>query len=208
MQGSGWEEGREGDADFSSSLTDAESHVGITFRSIQTLFRGIANRGSTYKYEVRVTLLELYNESWSDLLVGAETGTAASSEDRDDLASGAGGLDEGEEEPEEPKSSASRSSGGGGNNTDKGEGSKGPRLNVRKGANGMYVDGASCRRVSNVSEVIALLQYGYKMRHVEATQLNEASSRSHLLLQVDVVGTNLATQVTSHGRLALVDLAG
>lgn len=189
------------EVDSSSALTDPESHVGLTFRALQTLFRGIANRGSTYKYEVRITLLELYNEAWADLLVGAEVGTAVS-EDKDELASDG---DEGEAEPTEEPKSSTRSSGGTSNGD---KDSKGPRLTVRKGASGMYVDGAACRRVSNVGEVIALLQYGYKLRHVEATQLNEASSRSHLLLQVDVIGTNQATQVSSHGRLALVDLAG
>jgi hypothetical protein len=162
---------------------------------LQTLFRGIANRGSSYKYEIRLTLLELYNEQWTDLLEGTTVGQAVTEQDEavpvdeDDAASQASNVAAEEDQQAEVKVGKTK-------------------LMVRKGTNGMYVEGASRRIVTNVADVLTLLKHGTKMRHTEATNLNESSSRSHLIMLVDVIGVNQATQVTSYGRLSLVDLAG
>lgn len=180
-------------------LDDENSHVGITFRSFNTLFRGIANRGASYRYEVRLTLLELYNEQWADLLDGATVGLPVTDADQ---------ADDGADDADDASASAA-SAAAAGDEDDAASSSGGKKkLVVRKGHHGHYVEGAQQRVVGNVGEVLTLLAHGYKNRHVEATQLNEASSRSHLLLLVDVVGVCQATQVTSFGRLALIDLAG
>jgi len=184
-------------AEVPSSAEDF-ANAGITYRSLALLFRSVAQRGASYRYELRLSVLELYNENWRDLLEGATEGKdVVDDEDgtsRDAVEEGSG--DEGGDDDAEDAPSATAS------------GSKKAKLFVRKGHNGHYVEGASRRVVSSVEEAMALLSYSYTKRACESTALNESSSRSHLLLQLDVVGVNLATQVTSFGRLSLVDLAG
>jgi hypothetical protein len=180
------------------NLSSGDFHdIGITYRSLQTLFRGIANRGNSYKYEVRLTVLELYNETWADLLEGATIGSEVTeSEQSIDGIGSNGGIDEDEEAEVSDNTATAAAS------------VLSSKLHVRKGVQGHYVEGASRRIVTSVGEVLQLLEHAYRKRHSESTALNETSSRSHLVLIVDVIGVNIATQVTSFGRLSLVDLAG
>lgn len=53
-------------------------------------------------------------------------------------------------------------------------------------AKGVYVQGISEYFVSSVDEVFSLLNVANKNRIVASTKMNESSSRSHLLFQIDV----------------------
>lgn len=83
-----------------------------------------------------------------------------------------------------------------------------PNLKVVQGKEGMSVLGLTHAAVSSADEVQKLLQRGKKNRHVTKTDMNEHSSRSHLILSVYAAGTNRLTGASSMGKLHLIDLAG
>lgn len=145
-----------------------------------------------------MTLVELYNEQLIDLLDGATVGQIVAPDESLSLVDDAG-VDDSSSHNNNPDEDSS---------SDRPPSKSGTKLSVRKGAHGMYVEGATRRSVTNVTDVLELLKYGTKMRQTEATNLNEASSRSHLIMIVDVIGVNTDTQVTSYGRLSMIDLAG
>mmetsp|Transcript_60552 Transcript_60552/g.179470 ORF Transcript_60552/g.179470 Transcript_60552/m.179470 type:complete len:1620 (-) Transcript_60552:166-5025(-) len=91
------------------------------------------------------------------------------------------------------------------------EGVKNPKkspLDVRRGADGyVEVPGLVKEQVTSIKDVMDLLNRGTKNRASAATNLNEHSSRSHMILQVSV-SNGLEGQQANKGNLYLVDLAG
>ena len=97
-------------------------------------------------------------------------------------------------------------------------------LKIRAGALGVEVVGAVKRRIETMAHVSALLKEGSHYRKVRETKYNEASSRSHLILQVfltrrtpqpaaeDTSGApatdGSAQMLFLSSTLSLVDLAG
>ena len=86
--------------------------------------------------------------------------------------------------------------------------SKRAALDVRQGADGMDVVGGSSQPVARAEDVERIVRVGQKNRSTASTNLNEHSSRSHLLLRVRILGVNDLTGETAQGKLTLVDLAG
>lgn len=101
----------------------------------------------------------------------------------------------------------------------------GKSLEVRQGPQGNHVPDCRLEVVSSVEAVNELWSEGSRNRSVASTNMNEHSSRSHLIVSVFVEGLNLATgirtfganyisallfssQFISTGKLNLVDLAG
>jgi len=82
------------------------------------------------------------------------------------------------------------------------------QLDIRHGKQGPHVPGLTKVNVSTVEEVQEHFAEAKKGRHTSMTDMNEASSRSHAILVVWVVGTNLSTGVQTTGKLNLIDLAG
>ena len=62
--------------------------------------------------------------------------------------------------------------------------------------------------VSSYEEVLPYLEKGTKNRAVASTNLNEHSSRSHLIYTIKVKGKNLIEQQSFTSKLNLIDLAG
>jgi len=94
-------------------------------------------------------------------------------------------------------------------------------LKIRAGALGVEVVGAVKRRIETMAHVSSLLKEGSQHRKVRETKYNEASSRSHLILQVfltrrtpqpaaeDTPGAPASAQMLLlSSTLSLVDLAG
>lgn len=82
-------------------------------------------------------------------------------------------------------------------------------LSIRMGEDGrLSIPGLKEVRVTSVSNVIEVLEEGRKSKAVAATEMNESSSRSHVIVRVVVSTKNTITGVTTVGRLNLVDLAG
>ncbi|KAL4361529.1 hypothetical protein GQ457_04G039040 [Hibiscus cannabinus] len=74
--------------------------------------------------------------------------------------------------------------------------------------NGLAVPDASMLPVLSTSDVIDLIDVGFKNRTVSATALNERSSRSHSIVTVHVCAKDLKSGNCLYGNLHLVDLAG
>nr|ADF47444.1 kinesin protein 19-like protein [Dugesia japonica] len=90
-------------------------------------------------------------------------------------------------------------------------GSNSVYLDLREDQNGVQVAGLTEIDVNTTNEVMDLLNRGNAMRTVEATGANKHSSRSHAVLQVNVVSRprirNTQEQILK-GKLFLIDLAG
>ncbi|GMI68275.1 ZWICHEL, KINESIN-LIKE CALMODULIN-BINDING PROTEIN, POTATO KINESIN-LIKE CALMODULIN-BINDING PROTEIN [Hibiscus trionum] len=83
------------------------------------------------------------------------------------------------------------------------------KLDIKKDAKGMVaVENATVLPISTFEELKSIIQRGSERRHISGTQMNEESSRSHLILSVVIESTNLQTQSFSRGKLSFVDLAG
>ncbi|KAK7320029.1 hypothetical protein RJT34_04758 [Clitoria ternatea] len=74
--------------------------------------------------------------------------------------------------------------------------------------NGLAVPDASMFPVKSPSDVIKLMDIGFKNRAVGATAMNERSSRSHSVVSIHVRGKDLKSGSSLVGNLHLVDLAG
>ncbi|KAA0177306.1 hypothetical protein FNF27_01084 [Cafeteria roenbergensis] len=75
----------------------------------------------------------------------------------------------------------------------------------------VFVRGLSEVRVTSAADVMRLLEVGRRNRKVRATEFNEASSRSHAVLQLAVeveTPNRRGTTVIRRAKLTLVDLAG
>ncbi len=82
------------------------------------------------------------------------------------------------------------------------------KLEVRQGENGNYVPKLTAVAVNELSNVVDLMARADRNRSQSATNMNEHSSRSHMLLSVQTISENRVTGNVARGKLNLVDLAG
>jgi kinesin family protein C2/C3 len=81
-------------------------------------------------------------------------------------------------------------------------------LEIRRNQEGrIEVPNLTQEPVHNIKDVISLLKRGNKHRAVASTSLNSQSSRSHMVLWVDII-SGIKGQPGNKGTLFLVDLAG
>ena len=73
---------------------------------------------------------------------------------------------------------------------------------------GVYIEDLTECHVSNEEDILAEMKKGMSNRSVAYTNMNEASSRSHSIVILNVKQTNLIDLSVRNGRLYLVDLAG
>jgi len=73
---------------------------------------------------------------------------------------------------------------------------------------GVVVDGLAEEDVGSAKEVEDAVAKGQKSRSTACTNMNEHSSRSHLILRLYITSTNKTSGDVSHAKLSLVDLAG
>ncbi len=83
-----------------------------------------------------------------------------------------------------------------------------PGLEVRLGKDGSFVEGLSEWDVAGEEEVLALIEKGQGLRKVASNNINEHSSRSHLVIIVKVYRENFVSGAMTSGYMTLVDLAG
>eukprot|EP00607_Mallomonas_marina_P002549 CAMPEP_0182432700 /NCGR_PEP_ID=MMETSP1167-20130531/58321_1 /TAXON_ID=2988 /ORGANISM="Mallomonas Sp, Strain CCMP3275" /LENGTH=305 /DNA_ID=CAMNT_0024620527 /DNA_START=310 /DNA_END=1227 /DNA_ORIENTATION=- len=81
-------------------------------------------------------------------------------------------------------------------------------LEVRKGADGVFVEGIQQWLTNNAEELQELVDRGTRKRSVGCNNVNEHSSRSHLVVLVKVIRSHYSGEFTNTGVLYLVDLAG
>jgi hypothetical protein len=84
-------------------------------------------------------------------------------------------------------------------------------LDIRLGNNGtgklsVYVEGLRECEVTCMEQVEGLMAQGSRIRTVGSNNINEHSSRSHLVLSLKVAATKRGSSVTTFGKLNLVDL--
>ena len=82
------------------------------------------------------------------------------------------------------------------------------KLEIRQGDHGNYVPGLTECPVGSIEDVFKLFSQAETNRATASTNMNEHSSRSHMMLTINVVSENIRTHVSSRGKLNLVDLAG
>ncbi|KAH7519779.1 hypothetical protein FEM48_Zijuj08G0073400 [Ziziphus jujuba var. spinosa] len=83
------------------------------------------------------------------------------------------------------------------------------KLDIKKDTKGMVaVENVTVLSISTYEELKSIIQRGSEQRHTSETQMNEESSRSHLILSIVIESTNLQTQSIARGKLSFVDLAG
>eukprot|EP00916_Digyalum_oweni_P006509 GHVL01011168.1.p2 GENE.GHVL01011168.1~~GHVL01011168.1.p2 ORF type:complete len:304 (-),score=65.40 GHVL01011168.1:2633-3544(-) len=84
-----------------------------------------------------------------------------------------------------------------------------PSLEIKKEANGMVkISNVVIIEAHNPAELSALFVSGLESRHTSSTNMNDESSRSHLIFSVLVRVEDLKTQKTVAGKLSFIDLAG
>ncbi|KAL2348735.1 hypothetical protein Fmac_002735 [Flemingia macrophylla] len=83
------------------------------------------------------------------------------------------------------------------------------KLDIKKDSKGMVaVENVTVLSISTVEELNSIIQRGSEQRHTSGTQMNDESSRSHLILSIVIESTNLQSQSAARGKLSFVDLAG
>mmetsp|Transcript_6163 Transcript_6163/g.15802 ORF Transcript_6163/g.15802 Transcript_6163/m.15802 type:complete len:974 (-) Transcript_6163:246-3167(-) len=87
-------------------------------------------------------------------------------------------------------------------------GSKREPKKLKSGVRGVYLDNLEERTITIQEEVHQLINDADTNRTSAATSMNTDSSRSHLVIQINVDAVNQLSSVVSTGRLTLVDLAG
>lgn len=81
-------------------------------------------------------------------------------------------------------------------------------LDVRMGKTGVYVDNLIEVEVFNENDVIDLMKLGHSHRSVGSHDFNEHSSRSHLVLSIQIETVARAENRRRVSKLHLIDLAG
>ncbi|CAJ1941975.1 unnamed protein product [Sphenostylis stenocarpa] len=83
------------------------------------------------------------------------------------------------------------------------------KLDIKKDSSGMVVvENVTIMSISTIEELNTIIQRGSERRHISGTQMNDESSRSHLVLSIVIESTNLQSQSVARGKLSFVDLAG
>lgn len=145
-----------------------EDEKGLIPRSLEQIFQTKqALRSHGWKYEMRASMLEIYNETIRDLLSSNQDASRAEN------------------------------------------GSPGKQYAIKHDANGStHVSDLTIVDVQSTKEVSYLLDRAGRTRSVGKTQMNEQSSRSHLVFTMRISGVNETTDQHVQGVLNLIDLAG
>ena len=97
--------------------------------------------------------------------------------------------------------------GRGGTADEKGKKSKATKLAIRQRSNGeLYVDGLVDVNVESIEDVAKVMDLGNRNRSVGSHNINEHSSRSHLVFTCKIEGRSRTKVIRSE--LNLIDLAG
>uniref|UniRef100_A0A3B3ZDM9 Kinesin-like protein n=1 Tax=Periophthalmus magnuspinnatus TaxID=409849 RepID=A0A3B3ZDM9_9GOBI len=86
--------------------------------------------------------------------------------------------------------------------------SPGSALDLRVQGKSVSVPGLTQVQVQTESDILSAMEMGEKNRKIAATKMNIQSSRSHLVVALEVEGSDEVSGLTSRGTLTLCDLAG
>merc|ERR1719245_1141816 len=82
------------------------------------------------------------------------------------------------------------------------------KLEVKVDKGAVMVPNLTEEECKTADELKALLERGNAQRTVAATEMNSESSRSHLVLIIKIVSSNIETKHQEKGKILIVDLAG
>ncbi|XP_055078518.1 kinesin-like protein KIFC3 [Periophthalmus magnuspinnatus] len=137
------------------TMMGTKERPGVNIRSIRELLRICAEKEKV-TYTLKVSMLEIYNETLNDLLSK----------------------------------------------------SPGSALDLRVQGKSVSVPGLTQVQVQTESDILSAMEMGEKNRKIAATKMNIQSSRSHLVVALEVEGSDEVSGLTSRGTLTLCDLAG
>ncbi|XP_058501499.1 uncharacterized protein LOC131470027 [Solea solea] len=86
--------------------------------------------------------------------------------------------------------------------------SAGAALDIRVQGKTVSVPGLTQTRVQTEADILSVMETGEKNRKIASTKMNIQSSRSHLVVALEVEGLDKVLGRTSRGTLTLCDLAG
>ncbi|RUS78956.1 hypothetical protein EGW08_013297, partial [Elysia chlorotica] len=137
------------------TMMGPDDNPGINIRAISELLKVCSERSETKTYGLKVSMVEIYNETVQDLLT-----------------------------------------------------SDARALELQMVGNVVRIPNITEMEVSQVSDIKDLMKLGDSNRKVASTKMNSTSSRSHLVLMINVSGEDKVTGAVSKGVLTLCDLAG
>jgi len=65
----------------------------------------------------------------------------------------------------------------------------------------VVVENVTVMSISTIEELNSIIQRGSERRHISGTQMNDESSRSHLILSIVIESTNLQSQSVARGKV-------
>ncbi|XP_040895119.1 kinesin-like protein KIN-14S [Toxotes jaculatrix] len=86
--------------------------------------------------------------------------------------------------------------------------SPGAALDIRVQGKSVSVPGLTQTQVHTEADILNVMETGEKNRKIASTKMNIQSSRSHLVVALEVEGSDEVSGLTSRGTLTLCDLAG
>ncbi|XP_051239427.1 uncharacterized protein LOC127353880 [Dicentrarchus labrax] len=86
--------------------------------------------------------------------------------------------------------------------------STGAALDIRVQGKSVSVPGLTQIQVQTEADILNVMETGEKNRKIASTKMNTQSSRSHLVVALEVEGSDEVSGLTSRGTLTLCDLAG
>ncbi|XP_068168745.1 kinesin-like protein klp-3 [Antennarius striatus] len=86
--------------------------------------------------------------------------------------------------------------------------SSGPALDIRVQGKSVSVQGLTQIQVQTEADILSVMETGEKNRKIASTKMNTHSSRSHLVVALEVEGSDQVSGLVSRGTLTLCDLAG
>nr|XP_033490475.1 kinesin-like protein KIN-14E [Epinephelus lanceolatus] len=86
--------------------------------------------------------------------------------------------------------------------------SPGAALDIRVQGKSVSVPGLTQIQVQTEADILNVMEMGEKNRKIASTKMNIQSSRSHLVVALEVEGSDKVSGLTSRGTLTLCDLAG
>ncbi len=161
------------------TMEGTSTEQGLNYRALNELFAAMEARVPQVSFEVHVSCLEIYNDTLTDLLSQySQSVTVAEALDN-------------EFSPNTLRNVPFKK-----------------ELAVREGDRGMYVKNITRLETKSAQEVKRVLIGSLARRRTASTALNMRSSRSHVVLTVEVEAHDQLSDRVSCGKLSLVDLAG
>lgn len=158
---------------------DSKNH-GLTYRVLSELFRIQKERAVVVEQQVYLSMFEIYNEQIRDLLP-----------------------------PSGPAGVGGGAAGGTGTKSVTGAGGEEGSVRITMDKKGQVtLEGLNELKCDTFQKGSALVHHGLRCRAVAATNMNEHSSRSHLLIRLTVRSVDRQDGTKKVGKMYLIDLAG